>query len=522
MFAVNRILRRYTPPTCTLEIAAAEMPVRSWGQDSVSQNLHFSLRFDDPRHPQIEQGMARGDRQQLDDFCTTVSDYVQGFLACPQTWPLSGEDPLELAPEGETESAIATLSPPQTPYFETVGLLSHRLHLGVLTAADSEETVELSATQLYDLADALEAYQADADSLVVESVPRRNRGAIGGLLAAFVLTLGGLGGWLWYQARSPMGQLALQGTADNLAEDSDGSGPETEQFGERNNIEIPPPPAEIPDSESFERETPLVPPPEVSLAPPPDSTTLDSLGIEPTTPSVEGAPLPLPAVPQSPVLSIPAAPPAPPTATPRSFAEEQNDVVASIPPPVPVPALPPELPTLKSAPSTNLDSGDIALNSPARGLANNDIGVSSNLQQQATVAIPNQTDSNDLAIATPGSRQSFARRRFEPAEESAPSAVAKASNSSQLTEAKNYFSERWQPPETLTQSLEYRLEVAPDGTVTKISPLGQNAAIFLDRSGVPLLGEQFVSPLPSSEPVQIRVVLLPDGDVHTFQESLDR
>jgi len=91
----------------------------------------------------------------------------------------------------------------------------------------------------------------------------------------------------------------------------------------------------------------------------------------------------------------------------------------------------------------------------------------------------------------------------------------------QVAEAREYFSSRWQPPEGLTQTLEYRLQVASDGTIARITPLGQAAGNFVDRSAIPLLGEPFVAPLASGESAQIRLVLSPDGRVRTFLESVN-
>jgi hypothetical protein len=89
----------------------------------------------------------------------------------------------------------------------------------------------------------------------------------------------------------------------------------------------------------------------------------------------------------------------------------------------------------------------------------------------------------------------------------------------QVAEARDFFQQRWQPPEGLTQTLEYRLQVAADGTITRITPLGQAAGDFVDRTQIPLVGEPFVSPLTTGESAQMRVVLSPDGRVRTFLES---
>ena len=89
----------------------------------------------------------------------------------------------------------------------------------------------------------------------------------------------------------------------------------------------------------------------------------------------------------------------------------------------------------------------------------------------------------------------------------------------QVTEARNYFQSRWTVPEGLNQRIEYRLKVNAEGTLTRIIPLGRAAEIYLDRTGIPLLGETFVSPLNNQEEATLRLVLLPDSKVKTFLEN---
>jgi hypothetical protein len=106
----------------------------------------------------------------------------------------------------------------------------------------------------------------------------------------------------------------------------------------------------------------------------------------------------------------------------------------------------------------------------------------------------------------------------------APSAIARSNQFGtipQLQEAQNYFRQRWQPPSTLDQSLEYRLVVAPDGTIARIVPLGQLSGDYVDRTGIPLVGDPFVSPINNGKTALIRLVLSPDGQVQAFLEGLN-
>lgn len=90
----------------------------------------------------------------------------------------------------------------------------------------------------------------------------------------------------------------------------------------------------------------------------------------------------------------------------------------------------------------------------------------------------------------------------------------------QVAEVKAYFQKLWDPPETLDISIEYRLVLSQDGTIKLVTPLSVAAGNYLGRTGMPLWGEAFVSPLEGELQPIIRVVLNPNGTVQTFLESL--
>jgi hypothetical protein len=109
--------------------------------------------------------------------------------------------------------------------------------------------------------------------------------------------------------------------------------------------------------------------------------------------------------------------------------------------------------------------------------------------------------------------------------EASRSAAADGNNSTafdtipQVAEARQYFQQRWQPPEGLSKDLEYSLVLAPNGTIERITPLGLASGDYIDRTGMPLLGEPFVSPVANGRTPKIRVVLTADGRVQAFLES---
>jgi hypothetical protein len=88
----------------------------------------------------------------------------------------------------------------------------------------------------------------------------------------------------------------------------------------------------------------------------------------------------------------------------------------------------------------------------------------------------------------------------------------------QVAEARQYFQERWQPPDDLTQTLEYQLLIKPDGSLDQSIPLGKAATLYLAKLPLPAQGQPFVRPLSTPGEQTLRLVLSPNGRVRTFLE----
>ncbi|MDY7015551.1 MAG: DUF4335 domain-containing protein, partial [Cyanobacteriota bacterium] len=178
-------IRRYTPPTCTLKIMGKTSPLSRWGSRLLFKKLRFELNFDDPRKLVEEQVALAGDRAQLDRLCEVVSNYVQEFLmnssperlsagfAFPLLEEAASESPVGFEPQKETAGVFPVESqspspppfPAESPSLKPKGLLRHFLFFGDLATPASGEGIDLSATQLFDLAMALEEYSSEIDVL---------------------------------------------------------------------------------------------------------------------------------------------------------------------------------------------------------------------------------------------------------------------------------------------------------------------------------------------------------------------
>lgn len=216
----NSVLRRYTPPTCSLEIAAKSSPLSRWVGRPVLKQIEFLLNFDDPRLPEDKRVTIQGDKAQLEELREAVTSYVQEFLEQPpglmnglqikapsEESGLSEESQKALPPAAETSATGEThkfngVSPEsennhhypashkldasastesqksdarvkkenQLPnlagiYLRPNGLFSHDLFLGSLATEKSGKVIHLSLLQLFDLATALDEYSAEVDAL---------------------------------------------------------------------------------------------------------------------------------------------------------------------------------------------------------------------------------------------------------------------------------------------------------------------------------------------------------------------
>ena len=447
-------IRRYTPPTCTLEIWAKGSSVSRWLGSAVIDDWNFVLHFDDPRLLEVEQVTLQGSREELELLSEAVSSYLQNFLRQTLALAKGSETAVPALPSGmtaplvpvasqqylietETEATLGDL--PTSPALKSSNWLTHELMLGSLAQDSSPTTVKLSVSQLFDLANALENYNAESSTLAANLPKIKAR--FFGLVGAAVLLAVGLGviaAWRfgWFKQ-----------TADSLALRQNS----TSQPLRSNVIDVLPP----------------VPPPPVQPVP------------SPTLP---------PSLARQKALNPPSAVKSP---------------IAQVVLPAPNGASPPPPPSQKQ---------ELAI-----------------VPQEPAKASPTKLASPEIANLPPLSSQSQSRAINPQFNSSAGNLSARNAPSTaeesllldtipQVAETRHYFEKRWTVPDGLNQRLEYRLIVNREGTLQRIVPLGRAAQIYLDRTGMPLLGESFVSPLQDTETATVRLVLTPDGKVKTFLE----
>ncbi|NEO74681.1 DUF4335 domain-containing protein [Moorena sp. SIO3H5] len=181
----NSVIRRYTPPTCTLEILAQNSPLSRWMGKSVLKHINFELCFDDPRQTETTKPVIRGDREQLEALCATVTNYVQECLQkSPENFWVNacgGEDSSSSSREISENSEYTDIQQASQPnntftslntqiktadiHLKPADNLTHNLFLGSLANQGVNPVINLSVLQLFDLANALDEYSSDVMAL---------------------------------------------------------------------------------------------------------------------------------------------------------------------------------------------------------------------------------------------------------------------------------------------------------------------------------------------------------------------
>lgn len=466
-------MRRYTPPTCTLEVMAENSALSRWAEQSVVKNVRFHLKLDDPTLSQERWVELNGDRDQLEDLRHTVNTYVQTFLDQSQdftfpsaasidqdtpkiavTDPAKSSDPTESSEKplsGSHERNTVDIS------LQPSGLLKHDLSLGSLATEESGAVIRLSTLQLFDLATALDDYSADL--LELPTLPKTG----------------------WFRGRENWAQIAaiavavvgLSASALKLLDSS-------------------------------------MAPTAMSSNPSQDTSSNDQRIATQISPSVVDQATP-------PVISAERLPPIPPVgSTPKIE-------IPKLAPSQPAPGASLASPTLPS--SKSLPQNSIAT-VPITGLPDHPTIITG---ENAAVASKKTDPSSASADSAALASGQVAAAPVEPIGQSSASRSAlsggdRATNATafdtipQVAEVRAYFQQRWKPPEGLTQTLEYSLLLAPNGSIQSVVPLRQLSGDYIDRTGMPLVGDPFVSATPNAQSAKIRLVLSTDGKVQAFLE----
>ena len=165
--------RRFTPPSCTLEIKSKQFLLFRQTSHNLLKNCQFELRFDDPQVSTSKQTIVRGDRQDLEQLQLAVNDYLEKYLH----------------PSFQPENKQL---PNTQPYLQSEGLVDCVLFLGSLDGDHNGNKIKLTTVQLFDLVTALEAYRD-----WVATLPKSKQPQIWGVVAATAIAAVGIVSIFW-------------------------------------------------------------------------------------------------------------------------------------------------------------------------------------------------------------------------------------------------------------------------------------------------------------------------------------
>jgi hypothetical protein len=531
----NSVIRRYTPPTCTLEILAQSSPLSRWMGKTVIKQLTFELHFDDPQLPEERRIPIRGDRDQLEILCDAVTNYVQGFLQQPpDSFWLSFAEPQDSSkvsqdseftdfrqtplPITKTFPSLTSQLPGGRIYLEPGNYLTHHLYLGSLANQSSGSVIQLSLLQLFDLATALDEYSAD-----VMALPNLNNNKLtlrlpawAPIAAVMVLGVGLLPMTLQYanNNRQKQPQIAQSGSSQETDIALESS-PSPEFPTTSSDIKIPDDLGSLP---LFGADTPL---PTASLPPQPIIPSSPSLGSGFSQTSLPS--------PQDQLSIFEGRTNNFPSAASKTIPDQQTAIQPNLRADITQPNSQVEttIPQRRSLPPSlspdRATSPSIAAIPPSLpNISNNDSSSNNFTQtpvnpQQLEAAINSSINNPNAAVDT----NSFDRLNSQPITPPSPEAVPDGTlfDTVQVAEAREQLTKRWQPPNGFAQTLEYSVLVGVDGTVERILPLNRAAREYIESAGMPTIGQSFVSANKSGQNMRIRVVLSPDGKVQTFPEN---
>lgn len=479
----HSILRRYTPPTCTLEIMANSSPLSRWMGQPVLKDLRWRLKLDDPKVTAEQWTQIQGDRAQLEALRDTVQSYVQNLLDHSQTRLDEVLNPAAIVVSSAETSAETTLVPTDSLgiSLQSQGLLTHALTLGSLATEVSGSTLVLSTLQLFDLANALDEYATDLITL-----PDFQRST--GISAAPTWT------------KVAAAAVVIIGVSASISKILDVPAPQT---------------ASAPNSQGASSNDQRIAnqlPPGAITQPSPSPLVTQSPGLpsllRPQPGGVPGTPTTGGGLPQV-------------TLTPGAGTAASGTAGSG--------GTGPGAPTTPSGGGVPTNPGAIAAKPSITIAGNPATGSAEGSTSSDSAKARSGLNPDELAAATQDAMPDGSVSSAAAPAASAPSGATTRSavrggavditTLPQTNEIKEYFQTRWKPIPGVTSPLDYQIQLGADGAIQRILPLGKAAQDNVEKSTIPL-NEVIVSPLTQGKAATLRLILKPDGTVETFLEKI--
>ena len=514
------VIRRFTPPTCTLEIWGKNSPLSRWTKKTVVKDIQFKLSFDDPKNLDAEPIIVEGDRDKLEQLYTTVLDYTGNFLE-------RSFNPKSLS----LVTNNARLDDSDRPYVTSQGLVNYQLNLGSLSRDDA--SIALSATQLFDLVSALEEYKTEMAAIASSEATQNKKNhrwiPIGASVAGILLAVGVVTGIKTAERSQEEIAVTQESPVKPITPQAEVVPPEAPEVAEEPAVGIkendplssteilPPPPAvdtpkpppNIPDPAKYPPSGNLTIPP-VSELPKQDEVTLN-----PTESTTEAQP-PLDDSQVESTINVPSAETENTENTENTELEiaSESNTQESI-------TSPTENNETESL--ENIEEAEITISDEDTELNTDIIGRGDRVptfdeEIRSSETAENNVEEFELSERNIALDNTTLKPTTDESTITEDEPESKISQIPQLQEVASYFKQKWQIPTELKQTLEYRLILSEDGSIQRIIPIGKASEVYVDRTNIPLMGEAFVSPLQNRDSATIRLLLSPDGEVKTFLE----
>ncbi len=576
-------VQTYATPSWSLAIASQSSPLAKWWGKPLAQTLTFTLVFQGETHQTHPGEIARGeiargqtsqgqtsqgqtfqdetndeplklkikvDQSQLQLLAEVTEDYVEQVLSAPSSvLGESGRSPESLN-SGLNHAALESRSPQGAPSFQSNSLLSHQLRLAGLDPDHSQSAVQLSTTEIFDLAEILNQATQNItvlpSSSAVRLFPKTQRAwTKTAAVAAFALiTTGGLA--LLF-GREGQFQTANQPESK--------SNPSADQAG----VARPNQPGgpNQPTALNPQNSNGVPPTKGTSNAGKPSSkaqTNTKNQNLGTSTPQTSPSAQPQPSSPStasSTASSTSRRSSSPTTDNQRlnqqrqrlpNSTEKDSSIIASRLSPSPDPrqsetraSRSQSAPALSAEPSASSDtSPQFTPAEKARNLARRQEisdklaalensgpqskGLGSNAEPGATKASPN----SPVSAPIPAPDRSALGESNDTASESFNSGAVGVppANVSPVAQVTSYFKARWQGQASIQETLSYDLVLNQNGTVQSIAPQNTLAQQSGSKVSLPTVGQALTSPFSSPETQRLTVNLKPDGTVTVTQGGL--